>query len=344
MARFCKSDKLLINHRELKYICLFYIILLFCFFLWCIFKKYHENRINRKHKRKGSDSSHKNEKTEFFNYIYESYNDNDDVIIRQEGYKNSLCGFLLKNISIVLYLLTHFIIILLIGNEYCIKENGEILWNDRAFVFFIFLLLCFIITYGILIVRKHMHSFFIKPSLLKDSDYVLVYTKNEDYTNSYKNIFKESYVYITNVFIKWNKKIYKYSCKYIKLLHYYQMNAKSFFFFISTDKKKKKNDYIKNSYHDDDLDDDDIQNKDNNNYYYSNIYKKNSYYNNSFHKKSISNQYSNKRLSRNSLYTKKVLRDQENNLGYYDQDQNEVAHIYNLHNRLKKNNKIKEYA
>ncbi|CRH00629.1 cation transporting P-ATPase, putative [Plasmodium relictum] len=205
MFRFCKSDSLLINYRELKYICFIYIFLLFSFFIWCLCKKHFQNKINKRHKWKNHESIYKNEKAQFFNYIYES-SDSDEVIIRQEGYANSFVGFVLKNISIIFYLITHIIIILLIINEYCIYESNDKLWNDRAFVFFIFFLLSFIITYGILTVRKHMHSFFLKPSLLKDSDYVLVYTKNEDYINFYKNIFKEILEFL-HIFLK--KRYYK---------------------------------------------------------------------------------------------------------------------------------------
>ncbi|CRG97817.1 cation transporting P-ATPase, putative [Plasmodium gallinaceum] len=208
MFRFCKSDSLLINYKELKYICFIYIFLLLSFFIWCLCKKHFQNKINKRHKWRNHESKYKNEKLEFFNYIYESAN-SDEVIIRQEGYKNSFVGFMLKNISIIFYLITHIIIILLIINEYCIYENNEKLWNDRAFVFFIFFLLSFIITYGILIVRKHMHGFFLKPSLLKDSDYVLIYTKNEDYINFYKNIFKDVfeffYIFFKNNYYKLRK-------------------------------------------------------------------------------------------------------------------------------------------
>ncbi|SBS93288.1 P-type ATPase [Plasmodium ovale curtisi] len=221
MFRYCRSDSLPIDYIELRAICLFYIFLLVCFFIWCLRKKHYENEINRKHKWKNSKSSYKNEKAEFFNYIYES-NDLEEVIVRQEGYQNSHVGFFLKNVSIVLYLFTHIIILSLIANEYCIYENNEVLWNHRAFIFFIFFLLSFIITYGILTVRKHMHSFFLKPSLLKHSDYVLVYTKNDDYVNVYKNEYlKQSYNFSITILKKCytvlNKKFYIY----INMCYYY---------------------------------------------------------------------------------------------------------------------------
>ncbi|SBT36608.1 P-type ATPase, putative [Plasmodium ovale wallikeri] len=88
MFRYCRSDSLPIDYIELRGICLFYIFLLVCFFIWCLRKKHYQNEINRKHKWKNSKSSYKNEKAEFFNYIYES-NDSEEVIVRQEGYKNS---------------------------------------------------------------------------------------------------------------------------------------------------------------------------------------------------------------------------------------------------------------
>ncbi|SBS86544.1 cation transporting P-ATPase, putative (ATPase3) [Plasmodium malariae] len=200
MIKFCKSDSLLIDYNELKYICFFYTFLLIYFLVWYIWKKHYQQEINKKHRWKYNEGICKNENTEFFNFIYESESC-DEVIVRQEGYKNSVIGFLLKNISIFLYVLTHIIIIILIGNEYCIYENHEILWNDRALIFFIFFLLSFIITYSILIVRRHMHSFFLKPALLKDSDYVLVYTKNEEYINVYRDIYKQ-FFNLANLFFK----------------------------------------------------------------------------------------------------------------------------------------------
>ncbi|CAD2108105.1 ATPase [Plasmodium vinckei petteri] len=206
MVNFCRSDKLLIEYSELRCICFFYIFLLLCFFIWVLHKRWVRNNIEKKHKLKNYETIFKSENIEFFNYIYET-NDPNEVVVKQEGYKNCYIGFLLKKISIFLYICTHIIIIILISNEYCIKINNEILWNGRAFEFFVFFLLSFTITYGILIIRKHIQGLFLKPALLKDSDYIIVYTLNEEYTNFYNS--------------QYSKKFTKYFKKCISYINYW---------------------------------------------------------------------------------------------------------------------------
>ncbi|KJP88805.1 hypothetical protein AK88_01495 [Plasmodium fragile] len=200
MGRVCKADSLPLTYFELTCICFFYFFLLISFLVWCVRKNRFRNIINERHKWKNTEAHAKNEKVEFFNYIYEAQeeDDSDDIVVRQEGYQNNFVGFALKNASIFLYVCTHIIILFLIANEYCIREGAEVLWNDRAFIFFIFLLLCFSITYGILTVRKHLHSFFLKPSLLKESDYVLIYTKSDEYANTYNTSLRRSFFYAIN--------------------------------------------------------------------------------------------------------------------------------------------------
>ncbi|CAA9988800.1 cation transporting P-ATPase, putative [Plasmodium knowlesi strain H] len=206
MGRVCKADSLPLTYSELTYICFFYLFLLISFLVWCVRKNRFRNQINERHKWKNTESHGKNENVEFFNYIFEQgeEDDSDDIVVRQEGYQNSFVGFALKNASIFLYVCTHIIIVFLIANEYCIHEGAEIFWNDRAFIFFIFLLLCFSITYGILTVRKHLQSFFLKPSLLKESDYVLIYTRSDDYANRGKSSLRRSFFHA----LSWAKRWY----------------------------------------------------------------------------------------------------------------------------------------
>ncbi|GAB67026.1 P-type ATPase [Plasmodium cynomolgi strain B] len=224
MGRVCKADSLPLTYSELTYICFFYFFLLISFLVWCLRKNRFRSKINERHKWKNSESHAKNEKIEFFNYIYEAgeEDDSDDIVVRQEGYQNSFVGFALKNASIFLYVCTHIIILFLIANEYCIHEGGEVLWNDRAFIFFIFLLLCFSITYGILTVRKHLHSFFLKPSLLKESDYVLIYTKSDEYANTCKTSLRRSFFHAVSWANRWyhtlGKRFQHYANLYVRYL------------------------------------------------------------------------------------------------------------------------------
>ncbi|ANQ08529.1 P-type ATPase [Plasmodium coatneyi] len=205
MGRVCKADSLPLTYSELTCICFFYLFLLISFLVWCVRKNRFRSQINERHKWKNSESHAKNENVEFFNYIYEAgeEDDSDDIVVRQEGYQNNFVGFALKNASIFLYVCTHIIIVFLIANEYCIHEGAEVLWNDRAFIFFIFLLLCFSITYGILTVRKHLHSFFLKPALLKESDYVLIYTKSDEYANTCKTSLRRSFFHAFSWANRW---------------------------------------------------------------------------------------------------------------------------------------------
>ncbi|SCO67857.1 cation transporting P-ATPase, putative [Plasmodium vivax] len=224
MGRVCKADSLPVTYPELTYICSFYLFLLISFLVWCLRKNRFRSKINERHKWKNSEAHAKNEKVEFFNYIYEAgeEDDSDDIVVRQEGYQNSFVGFALKNTSIFLYVCTHVIILFLIANEYCIHEGGEILWNDRAFVFFIFLLLCFSITYGILTVRKHLHSFFLKPSLLKDSDYVLIYTKSDEYANTCKTSLRRSFFHALSWASRWSHTLRRRFRHYVNVYVRYQ--------------------------------------------------------------------------------------------------------------------------
>ncbi|CXI59692.1 cation transporting P-ATPase, putative [Plasmodium berghei] len=206
MVNFCKPDKLLIEYSELRCICFFYIFLLLCFFIWIFHKKWIRDNIEKKHKLKNYEAIFKSENVEFFNYIYET-NDPNEIVVKQEGYKNCYIGFLLKKISIFLYICTHIIIITSIYNEYCIKINNEILWNDRALEFFVFFLLSLTITYGILLIRKHIQSLFLKPSILKDSDYIIIYTLNEEYSTFYNtNYFKKCITHINYMIHSFTKK------------------------------------------------------------------------------------------------------------------------------------------
>ncbi|VWU52621.1 cation transporting P-ATPase, putative [Hepatocystis sp. ex Piliocolobus tephrosceles] len=199
MPRFCNADRPLINFSELKCICFIYIFLVACFLTWYIYKIYDSNNnynydYSKKKKKKTckyTDEPYKyipDEEKKFFSFTHDS-SDPNEIVVRQEGYKSNSIGWALRNTAIILYLLTHIFIITLIGNEYCILENSHILWNDRALIFFILLMLSFVLSYVILIMRKHMNAFFLKPTLLKNSDYVIVYTKSEDYGNIYKGVY-----------------------------------------------------------------------------------------------------------------------------------------------------------